>query len=395
MPIRVLHVIGGTECGGSESWLVELAKRCDRRQLSMDFLVHSHEPGHYDQVLIDHGAKLLRCASPRSPWRYARTFRRLLRQYGPYQVVHSHVSFFSGLPLKVAAHAAVPMRVAHSHHVTATDSETHKSVPRGMYESIMGRWIARHATHRISTSDAAQRTLDSRQNKGESWQTIYCGIDLTPFQRSTDSIAIRNELGIPESAFVVGHTGRFVEVKNHGYLLDTMAHLLQQDPTYMLVLMGDGELRPQMEAKASELGIAQQVRFLGVRTDVAKLLSGAIDTFAFPSHHEGLGLALIEAQAAGLPCITSSSVPEEATVVPELITRLPLSAGPAVWAEAIATIRKQPLTIDRQTAYQQVAASHFNIATNLRQIKELYAKVRFHKSFQENGFDPSMELSTT
>ena len=122
---------------------------------------------------------------------------------------------------------------------------------------------------------------------------------------------------------------------------------------------------------------------------------GSVDTFVFPSHHEGLGLALVEAQAAGLPCIASSSVPEEATVVPKLITRLPLAAGPAAWAEAIAEIRKRPMTVPRQAAYQQVAASNFNIATNFAQLKEFYERGRLHEDTPETDFAPSMELLST
>jgi glycosyltransferase involved in cell wall biosynthesis len=371
-PIRVLHVIGRADCGGTESWLTSVLQHSDRRRVAMDFLVHTRQSGHYDEAIQGRGASVLRCFGARTPWRYARNFRRLLDQHGPYDVVHSHVSHFSGFVLRLAHQSGVSVRVAHSHHAPPPGDQLQPHLTRRVYLTTTRRWIERHATHRLAASHAAAPSLAHPDRAGAPWDIMHCGVDLSAFQCGDDQLAVRRELGIDKSSFVVGHAGRFVEAKNHRHLLRTMAALVEQDRAACLLLIGDGELRDAMRRYAAELNIAGNVRFVGFRSDTPRLLSCAVDVFAFPSLREGLGLALVEAQAAGLPCIASNTVPEEATVVPQLVQHLPLSAGPRAWAKAIRALVGQPPQISRPAAWQQVAASDFNILVSVERLERLY-----------------------
>jgi glycosyltransferase involved in cell wall biosynthesis len=372
-PIRVLHVIGRADCGGTESWLTSLLHHCDRRRVAMDFLVHTRQAGHLEEVIQARGASILRCFGARTPWRYARNFRRLLGEYGPYDVIHSHVSHFSGFVLRLAHQSGVPVRVAHSHHAPPPgDALQHHHLARRVYLTTTRRWIECHATHRLAASRAAAQSLAQPDRAGAPWSVMHCGVDLTAFQRGDDRLAVRRELGIDEAALVVGHVGRFVEAKNHAHLLRTMAMLIEQDRAACLLLIGDGALRDAMRRYAAELNIAGHVRFVGFRNDAPRLLSSAMDVFAFPSQREGLGLALVEAQAAGLPCVVSDTVPEEATVLPQLVRHLPLAAGPRAWAHAIRAWVGQPPGISCEQAWQQVVASDFNIVASAGRLEQLY-----------------------
>ena len=116
--VRILQVVGKMDMAGTETWLMHVLKHIDRSRFSMDFLVHSREEGAYDREIRAFGSKIIPCLGTSRPWQYARNFRQVLSEHGPYDVVHTHVNYFSGLPLWLAARAGVPARIAHSHAFT-------------------------------------------------------------------------------------------------------------------------------------------------------------------------------------------------------------------------------------------------------------------------------------
>jgi glycosyltransferase involved in cell wall biosynthesis len=200
---------------------------------------------------------------------------------------------------------------------------------------------------------------------------LHCGIDLTPFRPAGID---RSALGIPRDAFVVGHVGRFVALKNHGYLLQLFRDVLAQRPDAWLVLVGDGALRATVTAQAAALGIAHRVVFTGQRNDVAQLVKGAFDLFVMPSLAEGLPLSLLEAQAAGVRCLASDIVPAETEVIPGYVQRLALSAGPAHWADAVVRTAAAAPSHSPAAALAAVERSSFSIAASTRALEDVYAR---------------------
>ncbi len=307
----------------------------------MDFLVHTTKPGALDKQVRELGARIipcLPCLSDGKPLRYACNFRRILRECGPYDCVHSHIHHSSGYILMLAAMLGVPGRIAHSHNDTRAVDKTYPSARR-IYSSAMDILIRRFATLGLAASRSAAPCLFSESWTAESrWRLCPLGIDLHPFTMAIDSRALRAELGIAQNSFVVGHVGRFAPQKNHGFLVEIAERLARRDPTAVFLLVGDGPLKSEIEALVRERGLSANFMFLGVREDVQRLMMGAMDCFLFPSAHEGLGLVLWEAQAAGLACVVSDTIPEEATVVSKLVRRLPLDAAPEIWASELERI---------------------------------------------------------
>jgi glycosyltransferase involved in cell wall biosynthesis len=196
--------------------------------------------------------------------------------------------------------------------------------------------IRRFATHGIAVSEQAATSLFSETwNSDSRWSVIPLGIDLSPFEQDIDKEQVRRELGIPSGTFVVGHVGRFVEVKNHRFLVKIAEHLNHVDSRTMFLLVGDGPLRAEIEALARTKGLADRFVFAGVRTDVARLMKGAMDCFLFPSLYEGLPLALLEAQVAGLQCVVSDTVSTEGDVGSSAVIHLSLSESPEAWASQL------------------------------------------------------------
>mgnify|MGYP005845687543 CR=1 FL=1 len=370
--IRVLHVVGGMNRGGVETWLMHVLRNIDRDQLQMDFLVHTTQPCAYDDELRSLGSKIIPCLYPSHPLRYAYNFRRVFNEYGPYDKVHSHVHHFSGYVLYLAKQVGVPVRIAHSHNDTSM-VQTRAGWLRQGYLKLMRQLLERYATHGLAASrKAAAALFGSNWQSNPRWQLLYYGIDLLPFHMVLDRVTVRTELHIPTNALVLGHVGRFVEQKNHTFLIDIMAKVVRHKPDTHLLLVGDGPLRPAIEAKVAQVGLSRHVTFAGLRADVPRLMMGAMDVFVLPSLYEGLGLVLIEAQAAGLPCVFSDVVPEEVDIVKPLVQRLSLLQAPAEWSAAILALQKNSSSISQLTALQQIEQSRFNIWTSVHHLESIY-----------------------
>lgn len=141
-------------------------------------------------------------------------------------------------------------------------------------------------------------------------------------------------------------------------------------PPY-LVIVGDGPLRNDLQLLSRDLGIADRVKLIGARQDVRKLLLGLFGVFAFPSKFEGLGLAAIEAQAAGLPCVISSSVPSSAIIVPENVSYLPVSVEPAEWARELVRKHNAP-RLPRKLALLRALSSSYSIERSVQRLYHFY-----------------------
>jgi len=371
-PIRILHVVGGMNRGGVETWLMHVLRHIDRDRFQMDFLVHTEKPCPYDDEASALGSKIIPCLSPSKPWLYGRNFKRILREYGPYDIVHSHVHHFSGYVLYLAKQAGVPVRIAHSHNDTsAIDAKAR--LHRRLYLTLTKWLIDRYATLGLAASYKVATVLFNRAWKTDSrWQILYCGVDLTPFRELVDSVAIRAEFGIPADAFVVGHVGRFEEQKNHQFLIDIVAEIALREPKMHLLLIGDGSLRSEIQQKVISHGLANHVTFAGLRPDVPRLMLGAMDLFLLPSSHEALGLVLIEAQAAGLPCVFSDVVPEEANAIKPLVRQVSLSKSASDWAEAVISARSRVLAIAQADTLPVLEHSPFNIVVSVKKLAEVY-----------------------
>ena len=370
--IRILHIVGGMGRGGIETWLMHILRHADRERFQMDFLVHTAQPCPYDDEVRALGGKIIPCLHPAYPWRYARNFRRALGAHGPYDIVHSHVHHYNGYVLRLARRVGVPMRIAHSH-VDVMPQDATPSLLRRAYLATGKRWICCHATIGLACSGAAAAALFGARWRGDGrLSLLYYGIDPEPFRAHANG-SVRAELGLPTDTFVIGHVGRFDEQKNHRFLLEIIHDVAKAKPRCRLLLIGVGSLQPAIERRAAELGLASRVIFAGPRSDVPRVLRGAVDAFVMPSLCEGLPVAALEAQAAGVPTFLADTISVETDVVPQLVKRLSLSQPPDVWARALLAAPREPRPISPAEALEAVERSPFNICKGVAQLQQLYA----------------------
>jgi glycosyltransferase involved in cell wall biosynthesis len=379
-PIRVLHVLGALNPGGVESWLLQVVRHIDRERFQLDFLVHTEQPAAYDAEIRALGSRILACPGPQRPWSYGPRLQRILQEFGPYDVVHSHVHDFSGYVLRLARQAGVPMRIAHSH-CDLSHIEQQSGFFRRRYLRLMKGWMHKHATAGLGCSRrAAQSLFGADWESDPRYRLFFCGIDPSPFEKGGPSSRLREEFGFPPDAFVVGHVGRFAEQKNHRFLIEIAAELIRRHPSARLVLVGDGPLRPEIEQQVREAGIAEQVVFAGLRRDVPQMMTNLFDAFLLPSHFEGLPIVMLEAQAAGLPCVYSNVVDEDTVVIPELMRSESLAEPASHWADALWSLhQKYPVRLD--TALNTFSESPFHIRRCVEGLEELYAGARQRDTF--------------
>ncbi len=340
--MKILHVLGKLDPGGVESWLVQVLRQIDRSRFQSDVMVHRCDQGAYDAEVRKLGVRVIPCAHPEDPIVYARNFLRVLRKYGPYDVVHSHVHFFSSYVLLLAACAGVPVRLAHSH----TDSrllDTRAARLRKLYSNLMKLSLPHVATGGFAvSSEAGDALFPSGWTESSRWRLLHLGIELSRFSGQVASDSLRKQLGLPKASLVIGHIGRMDENKNQIFILSVATEVLKLRPEAMFLLVGDGPMRSFLQQATHDAQLAEHFVFTGIRSDVPDLLRGAMDVFIFPSRLEGLPITLLEAQAAGLPCLVSDAVTPEADVASDSIMRLPLEASAAKWAEALIDIAQQP-----------------------------------------------------
>lgn len=169
---------------------------------------------------------------------------------------------------------------------------------------------------------------------------------------------------------VIGHVGRFSEVKNHTFIIDIFKKYLEIDNTAKLLLAGTGQLLGEIQKLTQEKDIDKNVIFAGESLDIPQLLS-AMDCFLMPSKYEGLGIVLIEAQAAGLPCIVSDKIPRDVQIT-DLIYTKSLNLPPEKWASDIQNILAGKFNSNRKQYADIVGNSRFNVSNVYDQLKELY-----------------------
>ncbi len=364
---RVLHVVGSMDRGGAETMLMNLYRTLDRTRLQFDFLVFTDSSGDYDDEIGELGGRVIRAPRP-SESGYLRAVlevEKRIRANGPFIAVHSHILHASAIPLAAARRAGVPVRVAHAHN---TDDQTRTGVRKLVY-SLTTRWlIDRAATDLVACGDQAGLYLFGR-NWRKSGMVVRNSVDLDKFTPPTADVraAARRRFGIAEGSLVLGCIARLEPVKNHDHVLDVVS-TLAGERAVTLLLAGEGSLRSQLERRARSLGIDHCVRFLGVLDDVPELLA-AIDLLLLPSHHEGLPVVMIEAQAAGVPCLSSDTVTRESDLGLGLVMFLPTSDRSA-WVEAVEHMSRR--RVDANACRETLVHAGYDVKSAVNRIYSIY-----------------------
>ena len=373
-PIRVLHYVNQwSNQGGIESWLMNIYRLNDPERVEHHLLIPSprYQSDTHDALFKQYRVSHLACHNVARSRGFRAEFATICKQHGPFDIVHAHNDYVGGPVVRLAQSLGVPVRITHAHNDTRPGYRA-SSFFRKRYIDRSHRWVARYATHGLAASEAAGLALYGKAwGVDPRWRPLYYGIDLDRFAIQHDP-ALRQSLGIPGDAFVVGHVGRFHPQKNHDLIMDIARLVLEQDPSVYFVFIGDGPTRAQYEAQAKAMPGGERMRFLGIRDDVPALMCSAMDMFLFPSRWEGLGIVLIEAQAAGLPYVASDVIPREADILDRFGTRHRLDDPPQAWATSVLRCRQQPAPLNQPRALAALRGGAFDSNTSAARLVEFY-----------------------
>lgn len=266
-----------------------------------------HEDMYADavQVIREHGVILHQVDFVRSPYNISaniKAYKQLkhLMQTEMFAGVHCHTPMAGALARLAAnaAHTAPVLYTAHGFHF-------YKGCPlknRLIYQTAE-TFLARYTDAQITINQEDYAAAQKFPLRGKAYYVPGIGVDVKKISSvQVDRATKRAELGIPEDAFVFVSVGELNENKNHRTVIRAFAKTDMANSYYLIC--GEGELKQEHLKLAEKLGVSDRVRFLGFRTDVSEILR-ACDCFVFPSFREGLSVSLMEAMAAGLPCIAS------------------------------------------------------------------------------------------
>lgn len=364
--IRVLHVIGNMTCGGAENLIMNIYRKIDRTKIQFDFVVHTKEHCFFDDEILDMGGKIFRTEKYviKNHVSYKNWWRKFLQEHTEYGVIHGHINSSAAIYLKEAKRQK-RYTLMHSH-----TSNSGGGV-KGIVKDVLQYPIRFYADQCIGCSYEAAKWLYGEKTANQKDTLIVKnGIDGMHFRfNPLEKERMRNELHA-QGKVVYIHVGRFVAEKNHSFLIEIFQAIKRKQPSAQLWLLGEGTEKEKIIQKVQACGLTKDVRFLGVQRDVAPYLHAA-DTFLFPSLHEGLPLTVVEAQAAGLPVLTSGAVPKEADIGAGLLHWLSLSDPQEKWADmAIELSRCNPID-----TYERVLASGYDINSTAELLVKIYEQV--------------------
>lgn len=359
-PIRILHVVTYMGRGGLETMLMNYYRHIDRSKVQFDFLVHRAFEADYDREILALGGKIFH-VSRLIPWSgaYKKELKRFFEKHPEYKIIHVHQDCLSSVALRCAEECGIPVRIAHSHSSSAV-----KNIKYPIKAYYM-KQISKYATDLFACGKQAGDWMFC----GANYRVVHNAIDCTAYQYFSETANKKRTEFNADHASIIGHVGNFTPAKNHSFLAEIFYEIHKENPNTKLLLVGGGDGKRAIQAQATSMGLQEHIIFTGVRTDVNELMQ-AMDIFVFPSLYEGLPVTMIEAQAAGLPCVISENVPDECVVTTGLVTAKKLSDTPQEWAQHIL----KRIHCPRTDHTCEIAAAGYDIVTAAKQLEKFYVQ---------------------
>ncbi|MGL5244950.1 MAG: glycosyltransferase family 1 protein [Sarcina sp.] len=366
---KVLHVVGGMNVGGTETMLMNLYREV-HKDIQFDFISYYDKEAYYDDEINSLGGRVIRLNAPNKvgALKAIKELSKVMKEEGEYEAIHAHTLFNCGIAMIAGWLSGVKVRVSHAH----TTLDKKDNFIKRAYTTAMSKVIKIFSTDFLACSHKAGEYLfgDNIENH-KKYKRLPNYVNYKNIIHCENNTNIRHELGIKKDDILIGHIGRFMDAKNHKFIVEIMNELVKENNKIKCLLVGDGHLREEIERQVAWYGLENNIYFLGIRNDIPEILN-SLDLFLFPSIYEGLGLVLLEAQAARIPCVVSEAIQPEANLGLGLVKTLNLSDGSDKWSKAILSLlnSKKKLTKDEIESRFEIAG--YNIRTITKELMNIY-----------------------
>lgn len=358
--IKILHIINGLGSGGAENFIINIYRNIDTTKIQFDFLIKTEDLFHKNEIEEKGGKIYIMPPFPKKALRNLIETKIFLNRHSEYDAIHIHSSslaYFVPL-LSVNKHSNIKI-ILHSHSTDA-GSKSYR-----ILHYFNRRFLVSKTDYRLACSEKAGKWMFGNKD----FTVVPNAIDINKFLFSEHKRnIIRKKYKIADSETVVGHVGRFLPVKNHIFIIRVFREYLKINPNSRLMLVGSGPLMDEIKNEAFD--IKEKIIFTGEVNNVDAYLA-AFDIFIFPSIYEGLGIALIEAQATGVPCLATNTIPEEAFVLDNVL-RYSLEDSEIEWASGIDELLK----IGKQADVSELYTRGYDITDMVEKLSGIYRECR-------------------
>lgn len=365
---KVAVVLASLEVGGAETRMLDILKNIDRKQYQLDFIILSDDENQfYESEVESYGAKVIKLNKPReiSIFTHIRQLKSVFYEEH-YSVVHSNTSYHSGIVLMIAYISGVKTRIAHAR----TNNIRHNNLKNVIMTLIGKTLIKLFATDRLAISQESARFLFGNNKKVK---IVPDAININRFCYVSPQIVslTREKLCIDKDTKIIGHVGRFDSAKNQEFVIRAFEAFHNEYYNSKLLLIGDGELINQCKKLAMDIGLKDDIMFLGRKSNVETFMH-LFDVFLFPSKYEGLGNVALEAQAAGIPCICSTNVPQTVDMGMGLVSFLSLNMDMECWKDEIKKVIGQKIT-EPSIIFNAFSQNNYTIEKAIKLLSEVYS----------------------
>ena len=363
MKKKILHILGGLDHGGAESYLMNTLRNIDHGKYSFGIVTflapREGEKFAFEDEVRAMGVKLYRVADTRfrNPRKFEADIAAIVKE-GGYEIVHSHIDFMSALSLTGAKKGGAKVFISHSHN---TNNSKINSKKMQLISAVLRKKLNRVATERIACGQAAGEFLFGKKQK---FTVVPNGIDLEKFRFNKNTRhKMRVQCGFDDDATIVLHIGRLEPVKNQEHLIDIFGDYSRKHKNAYLIIIGDGSLKAALEDKIASERLGEKVLLLPSQSGIERYYMMA-DIFMLPSLFEGVPNVGIEAQACGMKCLFSDKVPKETKII-DSTEFIPLDGD---WLSAMKPVE------DRGSAIKDPRVQAYDIKNTVKKLEAIYDK---------------------
>lgn len=367
--LRILQIGMSDNLGGIEMFLINFYRKLNKEKFQFDFINMYDNDLCFQNEIISSGGRVYKTSNEKKhPFKFRNELKEIIENNN-YDIVHVHKNSLAFIgTLKMLKKCNVKVKIIHSHN-------TQSSRPNfliNILHNINKRRIKKYCDYFYACSEEAGYWMYPKDIvKSARFTIIHNAIDLNKFKfNPVIRKRIRQELGISDDTKVIGHIGRFTPQKNHKFLIDFYEEVYKKNKNSVLILIGTGPLYEEIKQKVKLLNLEKNVLLLGKKENVHDYYQ-AFDAFVLPSIYEGLGIVLIEAQASGLPCLTSDRVPSISKIT-DNIQYISLDSTISEWINQYNAVIG--LSHDRNDECQKIIASGFNIDKEIVKLEDCYLR---------------------